>query len=122
MGDRLLQYRARGTLQLEIAFERLFRVLSDQQLVQILQVRQPLEEQDALDQLVGVFHLVHRLSLLMLAQSLQSPVVEHPGVQEVLVDRGQLVREYGIEMLNDILVTFHTTSSRVGGMKDSTAR
>ena len=97
----------RGALELEIALQRFLGVLADQELVEILQVGQAFEEEDALDQPVGVLHLVDRFLLLVLAQLLQAPVVEHPGVQEVLVDRGQLVDEDLVEVLDDFLVAFH---------------
>jgi hypothetical protein len=76
---------------------------------------QPLEEQDALDQPVGVLHLVDRLLLLVLLQLLQAPVAEHAGVQEVLVDRGELVIERLVEVLDDFRVAFHACDCTLNG-------
>jgi len=76
-------------------------------------VGQALEEQDALDQLVGVLHLVDRLVILVLAELLQPPVLVHARVQEVLVDGHQLVAEDLVQVLDDLLVAFHDRSCRV---------
>ena len=50
---------------------------------------------------VGVLHLVDRLVAEVLAEPLVAPVVEHLGVDEVLVDRGQLGGEHLVEQLDD---------------------
>src|SRR5450631_3519576 len=34
-------------------------------------------------------------------------MVEHPGVQKILVDRGQFVGEHGVEVPDDLGVTLH---------------
>jgi hypothetical protein len=94
-------------LELQVALQRLFDVLADQQLAQVLQVRQAFQEQDALHQSVGVLHLVDRLVVGVLAQARQSPVIEHPRVQKVLVDRGQLVLEDLVQRLQDDGVALH---------------
>src|SRR5262249_42686346 len=52
-------------------------------------------------------HLVDGLFVLLVAQPVIAPVVEHPRMQEVLVDRGQLVAKRAVEMRNDVLVAFH---------------
>ena len=81
----------RATLEREVALDRFLDVLPDEQLVEVLQVRQAFEEQDALHEPVGVLHLVDRLLPLVLAETLEAPGVEHPRVQEILVDRRELV-------------------------------
>ena len=54
-------------LELEVAVEHLAGVFTDQQLSQILQIGQAFEKEDALDQLVGMLHLVDGFFVLMLA-------------------------------------------------------
>jgi hypothetical protein len=56
---------------LEVGGEHLLGVLADPELAEVLQVRQAVEHQDALDQLVGVLHLLDRLLVLDLAEALQ---------------------------------------------------
>src|SRR5690606_27307251 len=77
------------------------------QLAQRLEVRQPLEEQDAVRQLVGVLHLVDRFLVLVLGEIFEAPVLQHLGVQEVLVDRGELVVERLVEVLDDLGIALH---------------
>src|SRR3546814_15886602 len=43
----------------------------------------------------------------MLGHASDAPVLQHAVVQEVLADRGQLVLQHLVEMLDDILVAFH---------------
>src|SRR5882672_1482580 len=94
-------------LELEVALQRLLDALPDQQLVEVLQIGKPFEKQYPLDQPVGVLHLVDRLVVLVLGEPLQAPVLEHARVQEVLVDRRELVREDLVQVLDDLLVAFH---------------
>ena len=107
VGDGVLQRWVGVQFQLEIAGERLLDVLAYHQLAQVLQVGQPLEKQNPLDQLVGVLHFVDGFVMLVLRQLVETPVLEHLGVQEILVDGGELVDERRVEMLNDFLVAFH---------------
>src|SRR5882724_4295563 len=78
----------RGHLQLQIAEQYLFHVLADEQLAEVLQVRQSFEEKDAFDQAVRMLHFIDRLLVLDLAEALHPPVIEHAGMQEVLIDGG----------------------------------
>src|SRR6266702_4728746 len=70
-------------------------------------VGQPIEKQDAVDQLVGILHLVDRLLVFIVAELRHAPMPQHPGVEEILIDRGQLVLEGGVQMLDDGLVASH---------------
>ena len=94
-------------LGLEVALQYLHDVLADQQLAQVLQVGQAPDHQHALDDLVGVLHLVDGLVVLELGQALEAPVLEHAVMQEVLVDRRQLHLELGVEEGDDLLVALH---------------
>src|SRR3569833_4408312 len=89
--DAVDERPAAAGLDVQVGLQALADRLADLQLVQVLQVRQAVEEQDALDELVGVLHLADRLVVGDLAEAAEAPVVVHPRMQEVLVDRGQLV-------------------------------
>src|SRR5262245_54888316 len=115
VGDRGLQHRMRGELELQVAGERLLDVLADEQLVQVLEVRQPLEKQNALDERFGVLHLVDRRLALRFAEPRESPVLEHLRVDEVLVDRRELVGEDLVEPLDDLRIALHQAVSAATG-------
>jgi hypothetical protein len=107
MGDRVLQVPLATQLGLQIAAHRFHGGLADHELSQVLQVRQAPQRQHPLDQLVGVLHLLDGLVVFMLGHAQQAPVLEHPGVQEILVDGGQFHLELGIEERDDLLVALH---------------
>src|SRR6476469_6685652 len=105
----------RRELELQIAFERFLDVLADHELVQVLQIRQTFEKQDALCQLLGMLHLVDRRVALVVRKVRESPVLEHFRVQEILVDRGQLVGQHFVQPLQDLGVTLHARLSAGAG-------
>src|SRR5271155_5740326 len=45
--------------------------------IDVLQIGQPVEEQDALDQFIGIFHLVDRLIVFILPELGHAPVFQH---------------------------------------------
>ncbi|MNW21334.1 hypothetical protein D3C71_2221920 [compost metagenome] len=47
----------------------------------------------------------------MLVEAVQSPVLAHAGVQEELVDGGQLVAQHGVERLDYGFVALHGRDS-----------
>jgi hypothetical protein len=51
---------------------------------------------------VGMLHLVDRFMPLELGELGDAPIVEHPVMQPILVDRGQLVLERFVEQLDDL--------------------
>src|SRR3546814_9687410 len=75
----------------KVAFQDFPDIFTDIELAEVLQVRQAFEKQDARDQAIGVLHLVDRLVVFVLFEPLEPPVSEHARVQEILVDRGQLI-------------------------------
>ena len=97
----------RVVLDLQIELELLGDGLAHADLAIALQVRQPLQVQDALDQLVGVLHLLDALLADPLVQAAVSPVLAEAGMEKVLVDRGQLGRQHVVEQRDDLLVAFH---------------
>ena len=105
--DCRLVHRVGGHLALQIAFEDLPHILADEELSQVLQIGQAVQKQDALDQPVRVAHFVDGLVVFDLAQPPHAPVVEHAGVQKILVDGGELVLERLIEEVQDFGVSLH---------------
>src|SRR3546814_18740617 len=71
----------------------------------------PTRRSSVLEQPIGVLHLVDRLLVLVLGQLGVAPVPVHAGMQEILVDRGQLVVEHLVEKLDDLGITLHGLSS-----------
>jgi hypothetical protein len=94
-------------LDLHVAAEHLGDVLADAQGEELLVVGQSLEEQDAVGEDLGVPHLVQRLGAGVLGQLGVAPVVLHLGVQEVLVDGGQLGGQLLVQEFDDLLVASH---------------
>src|SRR4029077_12891853 len=74
------------------------------------------EEQDAIDQLVGVLHLVERGVILAVAEFCDAPMAQHPGMEEILIDRGQLALEHRIQMLDDSLIAAHARPPQLSGI------
>ena len=105
--DAFAQHRQRFQFQRQVAGEHFARRFADAQLAQRLEVRQALEEENALRQLVGMLHLVDGLVVFVLGEFLQAPVLQHLGVQEVLVDRDELVVERLVEVVDDLGVALH---------------
>src|SRR4029450_13442457 len=108
--DGGLQHRVRLELQPEVARKSRLDVFADVELVQVLQIRHALEEQDPCDQRVGVLHLVDRSVVLALAEAGKAPMRKHLGVDEILVDRRELVGEDFIELPHDSDIAFHGAS------------
>jgi hypothetical protein len=94
-------------LELEIALQYFAHVFADHQLVQVLEIGQPFEEQDPLDELVRMLHLVDRFFVFVVAHLFQAPIPQHSGVQKILIDCGELVFQHRIQMLDDVLIAFH---------------
>ncbi len=102
-------------LELQVELELLGHRLADVHLAVSLQVGHALQVEDALDQLVGVLHLLDAFLAHSLVEAAVAPVVAEAGVEEVLVDRGQLGREHVIEQRDDLLVAFHAPSGSESG-------
>src|SRR6266536_6441325 len=105
----------RGKLELEVTLECFLDVLPNQELVQILQVWQSFKEEDALDQAVSVLHLVARCLALVPAKATESPVIEHLGMHEILVDCGELVGQDLVEALDHLGIALHLVSPWIDG-------
>ena len=73
-GDAVVEALDRLVLELEIELELLGHRLADAHRVEALHVGDAVEEQDPLDDLVGVLHLVDRLVAGVLGEPLVAPV------------------------------------------------
>src|SRR3984893_68025 len=65
-----------------------------------------------------MLHLINGLVLLGLFQLLEPPMAEHAGMQEILVDRGQLVLQHEIQMLQNLWIALHDRRSRELSARD----
>src|SRR6266542_3275998 len=115
VGNGSFQDRMRGKLELEVTLECFLDVLPNQELVQILQVWQSFKEEDALDQAVSVLHLVARCLALVPAKATESPVIEHLGMHEILVDCGELVGQDLGEALDHLGIALHLVPPWIDG-------
>ena len=82
----------------------------------MLQVGKPFEEQDAFDEHVGMLHLVDRFLVLVFTELPETPVLEHAGMQEVLVDRREFVGEHFVEVLDDACVAMAMLVAETAGI------
>src|SRR5262249_13404349 len=69
-----------------------------------------LQEEDALGQVAGVLHLADGFLVILLRETVVSPVLAHLGVQEVLVDADELAGEHVVQRLDDLLAPLHAPS------------
>ena len=69
------------------------------------------EEDDAVDQPVGVMHLLDQFLPLLLGEARETPVLGQPIVQPVLVDGAELELQRLVQAVDDPLVAFHELSS-----------
>ena len=105
--DAAAQPVDRLDLDLHVGLEHLRDGLADAQREQPLVVGQAVEEQDPVGEHLGVAHLVDRLGAGVRGELRAAPVLLHLGVQEVLVDRGQLRGQLLVEELDDLGVALH---------------
>jgi hypothetical protein len=113
-GHVAVEVADRGPLQLGRQPDLLDRGLAHPDRAQPLQVGQPVQVEDAVDQLLGVAHLLQGDLAVAPGQPLIAPVGAHPGVQEVLVDGGQLEGQVLVEQLEDARVTLQGGPPGVG--------
>ena len=111
MGDRLAQHRHGRLLEAHVAVEDLAHVLADHQLVEILEIGQPAEKEDPIDQPIGMLHLVDQFLVLVMAELGDPPVPQHAGMQEVLVDGGQFVFERAVQVFDNARIGLHNKTS-----------
>src|SRR5580704_4975303 len=105
--NALVELRDGRRLEGKVVPQDLEDTLPDGQLAELLQVGQPVEKENALDQLVGVLHLVDRLLVDLLAEVLVPPVRTHLGVEEVLADGRELAGQDVVQQIDDSGVALH---------------
>jgi hypothetical protein len=91
----------------EIGIEDFLHVLTDAQGIEHLQIREAIEKQDAVHELVRVVHLLDRFLAPLFREIFVAPVVEHPVVQPILVDCGQFRSETAVQVLDDFRIALH---------------
>src|SRR5882672_9249636 len=104
---RLLIKGARGHLSRKIAIQYLFDGLPDMQRIEHLHVGKAIEENDAMNELVGVFHILDGLLAPYLGKGLVAPVLEQAIVQPILIDGGKLVTQRLVEVFDYGCVSAH---------------
>src|SRR5260364_10549 len=78
----LLATGLRRLLKFYITAQNFGNVFANEQLVQILKIRQTIKHKNTLNQLVRMFHFANRLLIFTLSQFFKSPVLVHSGVQK----------------------------------------
>src|SRR4029077_5110271 len=107
--DARVEHADGVALDLEIQAELLRHGLADVHLAEALDVRNTFEVEDALDELIGVLDLADRFFTELLPEPLVAPVLAHPAVDEVLIDRRELGCEDLVQEGDDLLVASHST-------------
>jgi hypothetical protein len=97
---RGVELRHRRLLAVEGQPQHLLGLFADADRVELLHVGVTVEQQDPVDQCVGVAHLVDGQVVEDLAQAREAPVVEHPRMQEVGVGDGELEGEGVVEQIH----------------------
>jgi len=75
--------------------------------IEHLHVRKAVKEDDPVNQLVGVLHLLDGFRAPFLGEVLDAPVVQQAVMQPVLVDRGQFVAERLVQVFNNFRFALH---------------
>src|SRR6185436_18247871 len=105
--DGRVQGLHRALFHLEVEAELLGHGLADVDLAEPLEVGHALEIEDALDERVGVLHLLDRFRAHLLLEPLVAPVLAHARVDEVLVHRRELGGEDIVERGDDLVGALH---------------
>ena len=99
-------------LEHELVLELVGHAFSDADPVEPLQVGSLLEVDDALDQLLGVTHLLDRIVVGALGEVRVAPVVSHLGVDEVRARRRQFRCEQIRQRLHHLRTSLHQPPPR----------
>src|ERR1700722_8299585 len=86
----------------QVGFELLTQRLTNAQREKPLVVRQPVQQQDAVGDRLGMPHLIKRFGAGVARQFGETPVLLHLGVQKVLIDRGELAGQLFVQKAQNI--------------------
>jgi hypothetical protein len=111
LGDRPIEPGDSVQFELMVEPQLLGHGLADLHLAEPLHVRHPLEVEDALDEFIGVFHFADGLLAVHGGEALVAPAGAHLGVDEVLVDAGQLGGQDVVERFDQFRISLHARSS-----------
>src|SRR4051794_6034496 len=106
-GCAFLIKRARAKLGCEVALNDFLDVLADPQRVQHLHVGKAVEEQDAVGKAVGVVHFLNGFLAPGLGHLQETPMIQQPEMQPILVDGGQFAAQTLVEIFDDLWVALH---------------
>src|SRR5262249_59454128 len=118
--DRLVDLGDGLALQAEVRLEVFGHGLADVEGAELLEIRHAFQEEDAFGQVAGVLHLADGFLVVLFGETVETPVLAHLGVQEVLVDADELARKHVVQRLDDLLAPLHsplrarTVSTRAG--------
>src|ERR1700689_4872336 len=95
----------------QVGLELLAQRLTDAQREQPLVVRQPVQQQNAVGDRLGVPHLIERFGAGVACQLGEAPVLLHLGVQKELIDRGEFAGELFVRKAKNRGIALHDRSS-----------
>ena len=108
--DAGLQPGHHFVLDREVGLELFSHSLAHPQRKQPLVIRQSVENQYAVGDLLGVLHFIEGLGTRMGGQFGESPVLLHLGMQEILVDGREFARQLLIEQFQNVGIALHARS------------
>jgi hypothetical protein len=73
-------------LGFQITLKDFPNIFTNEQLIEILKVGKPAQEEDSLNQLIRMLHFFDGLVVLYLPEPVDPPVLQHARMQEVLID------------------------------------
>ena len=105
---RLLVKRTGGHLGSKVAIQYLLDGLPDMQRIKHLHVGKAIEENDAMNEFIGVFHLFDGLLAPFLGKGLIAPVLEQTIVQPILIDGRKLVTQRLVKVFDYGCISAHS--------------
>ena len=91
---------------LQITAQRLWHVLTDQQLAHILQIGRSIKHEKADHQLVSMIHFTIGLLTFFRYRLVQPPVLVCAVVQKILMDGRHLIFKLGLQVIDNLCVAF----------------
>jgi len=117
--DGLVVVGHSGQFELQVVLELLLHISANPDHVIARNLGSAVEEQDAVDELLGVLHLPHRFLVVLLAEAVKAPVHAHLGLAEILIDGRQLDRQGPVQRFDDFGFAFHPSRTPTAHRLDS---